>query len=334
MKRPEYTSRRRGDATRLLAIGEEIRISTLGEIESLLRAGDLLVVNESGTMPASLPVVLERTGASFEVRLAVREGDSSRWLAVAFGSGTWRDRTEDRGAPPALHAGDLLRIGPELRAFVRRLDGRHGRLVHLRFEGDLSALYRVGRPVQYSYHRDSLTLWDSQTPVAAACWSVEAPSSLFPLTASRLVALKRRHRVVSLMHGAGLSSTGDIALDALLPLPEPYRIPDSTLEAVRETKRQGGRVVAWGTSVARALESVAAGEPPSGIATLKLGRGRPLLIVDGLVTGFHEPGTSHYGLEEAFVAPAKLERAFRAGRGAGLLGHEYGDLALLWKESV
>jgi S-adenosylmethionine:tRNA ribosyltransferase-isomerase len=232
--------------------------------------------------------------------------------------------------PPVLRSSDVLTLSQELQARVESVDTRHPRLVHLRFQGNLAEIFRVGSPVQYSYHRDPLTLWDAQTPLASLPWSVEAPSALFPLTMERLLELRRLCRVATLVHGAGLSSTGDPALDALLPLPEPYHVPPETLEAVAKAKQNGGRVLAWGTTVARALESGGT----DGVANLQLGRGRAARVVDGLVTGFHEPGTSHYALEEAFVSKARLESAFRAGREAGLLGHEYGDLVLLWKETV
>jgi S-adenosylmethionine:tRNA ribosyltransferase-isomerase len=320
-----YTSHRRGDATKLLVVGKETRVSMLGRIGEELLEEDVLVVNESGTVPASLRLKLARTGEALEIRLAVREG-ANEWLVVSFGSGDWRRPTEERGAPPALYPDGLL-VGNGLTAKITALDPRHPRLVHLRLEGDL---YRSGTPVQYSYHRDPLTLWDTQTPLAGAPWSVEAPSALFPLTFTRLLALKKKFRIVPLLHGAGLSSTGDAALDALFPLPEPYKIPASTIDAVRNAK---GRVIAWGTSAARALESYAETGMPEGTTALKLGAQRPARLVHGIITGFHEPGTSHYALEEAFVPRTKLEAAFRAGIESGLLGHEYGDLALVWRDA-
>jgi S-adenosylmethionine:tRNA ribosyltransferase-isomerase len=323
-----YSANRRGDATRLLVAGENPAIASLGEIENFLEPRDLIVVNQSGTIPASHMGRIERTGEFLEVRLAVRQGNQNHWLAVIFGSGSWRDATEERGPAPKVHEGDRLLLGEVLRATVKSLDERHPRLVHLSFEGDL---YRSGRPIQYSYHAKALTLWDTQTPLASSPWSVEAPSALFPLTTARLLELNRKHKVVALIHGAGLSSTGDEALDSQLPFPEPFLIPKGTFEAVEETQRQGGRVLAWGTSVARALETAFENNAHDGISKLRLGRDRPARLVDGLITGFHEPGTSHYSLEEAFLPKNQVEKAFRFGQEHGLVGHEFGDLVLLWR---
>jgi len=324
-----YGSARRGDRTRLLLVGAAARVGTVLDITEQLRGNDLVVVNESGTVPASLRGTLERTGEFLELRLAVREGES-RWLAVAFGAGSWREATEERGAAPSLRSGDVLRTGG-CRAHVETLDARHPRLAHVRLEGDL---YRYAAPVQYSYHRNPLALWDAQTLVAGEPWSVEAPSALFPLTFERLLALRRRCRVEPILHGAGLSSTGEVGLDALLPLPEPYRVPARTWEAVLFAKRNGGRILAWGTTVARALESAYESGELQGLARLRLGAGRPPRVVDGVVTGIHDVGTSHYALEEAFVPREWLERAYGVAREAKLLGHEYGDLALLWKAGL
>ncbi|MGZ3719222.1 MAG: S-adenosylmethionine:tRNA ribosyltransferase-isomerase [Bdellovibrionota bacterium] len=325
-----YGSARRGDATRLLVVPSagKAEISSMGALEYFLRPGDLLVMNESGTVPASLACTLERTGESVEIRLAAREGEAL-WLAVTFGAGSWRRPTENRGEPPALHAGDILQIGENFRARIRRLDARHPRLVHLRLEGE--GLYRHGAPVQYSYHRERLSLFDAETLVAGMPWSVEAPSALFPLTADRLLRLREKFTVVPLIHGAGLSSTGDPQLDALLPLPEPYRIPLSTMEAVRRTRANGGRVLAWGTTVARALESAFESGRAEGMAELKLGPNRPARVVDGLLTGFHEPDSSHFQLECALVPGERMLAAYELGRESGFLGHEYGDLVLLWR---
>jgi len=337
MKAASYTSERRGDQTRLMVMDKRgVAFSTFAHLSGFLDPSDLLVVNESAVLPASLSGVLERTGEELEIRLAAHEGehfaDFSQWLAVSFGKGDWRSRTEERGAPPALRAGDRLHFGDELSATILSVDERSPRLLHLKFLGRriLEEIYRHGEVIQYAYHRDPLALWDAQTLIGGLPLSVEPPSSLFSLSAERLLALKKTHRVVGLLHGAGLSSTGDISLDALLPLPEPYFVPEATLQAVRETKANGGRIVAFGTSVARALESALESGKGQGITSLKLGPERPAHGIDGLLTGFHEPGTSHFQLECGLVEETKMHNAFEEAKAQGFIGHEYGDLILLW----
>src|SRR6185503_13551953 len=114
---------------------------------------------------------------------------------------------------------------------------------------------------------------------------------------------------------AGLSSTGDPDLDRRLPLDEPYRISPATAAAIRWTKSAGHRIVAVGTTVVRALEHaaargfIAAGE---GVADQRIGPSSPLRIVDAIVSGTHEPDSSHYQLLRAFVADETLATATAA----------------------
>ena len=135
-------------------------------------------------------------------------------------------------------------------------------------------------------------------------------------------------------HAAGLSSTGDPAIDACLPLPERYEIPAGTVEAVEETQTKGGRVVAVGTTVVRALEGASAANggrlrAGPGVTDLRLGPLDRPLVAKGLLTGLHEPGTSHFSLATAFAPPGLVEAAFLHAEERGYLGHEFGDSSLL-----
>ena len=136
----------------------------------------------------------------------------------------------------------------------------------------------------------------------------------------------------TLTHAAGLSSTGDATLDARLPLPEPYRIPAATLEAIRGARERGGRVVALGTTVARALEHAAQGgqlRAGEGVADQRIGPHSRLRVVQAIVSGTHEPGTSHYELLRAFAPDALLERAAAELEARGYRTHEFGDSVLI-----
>jgi S-adenosylmethionine:tRNA ribosyltransferase-isomerase len=325
------------ESTRLLALDparEAWRDARVGDLPGLLRAGDVLVVNDAATLPASLPA---RTGHGqpLELRLAATEADE--WWAVAFGAGDWRQRTEDRPPPPALLTGDGLDVGQALHARVRAVSPVSPRLLRLRFDADpqalWAALYRDGRPVQYSYVSAPLALWHVQTPYHSRPWAMEMPSAGRALTAALLEDVRRRGVGVAwLTHAAGLSSTGDPALDAQLPLPERYEIPPRTVAAVRSARAAGGRVVAVGTTVVRALESAAAGgelRAGAGTAALRLSAGSSRRVVDGLFTGVHDPGTSHFDLLGAFAPRPLVERALRHAEQAGYLGHEFGDTMLI-----
>jgi S-adenosylmethionine:tRNA ribosyltransferase-isomerase len=340
---PATEARRDRPDSRLLVVDAERRVShhARRELPELLRRGDLLVVNDAGTLPASLSGRHLPTGLPIELRLASRLTLDAReiraWRAVLFGGGDWRSRTEDRPAPPQVRPGDRLAFGGALRAEVSDLDG-HPRLVFALFEGSArdawEGILRHGRLVQYSYLREALALWDGQTAFAGPPVAVEAPSAGFVLTFTMLERLRARGvEVVSLTHAAGLSSTGDPALDARLPLPEPYSIPEATARAIAAARAAGRRVVALGTTVVRALESAAAFDggvaPGPGVATLRIGPTRPPRVVSAIVTGMHEPGTSHHALLEGFADRDVLLRAADEAESRGYLAHEFGDACLV-----
>jgi S-adenosylmethionine:tRNA ribosyltransferase-isomerase len=334
---------RPADARLLVVDGAgRLRHAARSGLARFLAPGDLLVANDAATLPASLHGVHGRSGGEVEIRLAGRPSldpaDVRAFTAVVFGRGDHRTRTEDRPPPPALRPGDVLHLGP-LRAQVARLLG-HPRLVRLRFAGPPDEVWagmaRHGRPVQYAHLRRPLALWDVWTRVASRPVAFEAPSAGFLLDWRLLAELRRRGvGFATLTHAAGLSSTGDPALDARLPLDEAYDLPAATVTAVERTRESGGRVIALGTTVARALEHAASrsadGSLPAGpgLATGRLGPGSELRVVDALVSGTHEPGESHYELLRAFAPDGVLARLTAALDRHDYHSHEFGDSVLL-----
>jgi len=293
----------------------------IADLPALLGPGDVVVVNDAATLPASLPM------PGGELRLAQHLPDGT-WLAVRFGAGDWRSRTEDRPPPPPVAAGDVLGLAPDLVATV--VEVRHPRLVRVAFAQAGAALwraiYRVGRPVQYAYAAAPLPLWHVQTSYATRPWAVEEPSAGRPLTAGLIAALRRRGADVrALTHAAGLSSTGDADLDAMLPFPEPYDIPADTAAAVGAARR----VIAVGTTVVRALEDAHRTGRLAGVAELVIDAAFVPRIVGGVLTGCHEPASSHFRLLGAFAPPALLARAHEHAVENGYLGHEFGDSFLI-----
>ena len=309
----------------------------IADLPNLLRRGDLLVVNDAATLPADL--VGATAAGPVEVRLAGQGETEVEWNAVLFGAGTWRQRTEDRGPAPVLAAGEWIDFAGGLRARVQSVSPVAPRLVLLRFDRThaalWTALYRAGRRIQYAYVCGPLVLWHVQNAWAARPWAVEMPSAGRSLEATMLGDLGRRGiRVASLTHAAGLSSTGDVRLDSLLPLPERFEIPAPTLDAIDQARGRGGRIVAVGTTVVRALEGCAArhdGELRAGRGRtdLRIGPGFVPRIVQGVLSGLHEPGTSHFELLTAFAPRPLLEAAYRHAESAGYLAHEFGDSSLV-----
>ena len=301
---------------------------------------DVVIANDAATLPASLSGVHQESGNTIEVRLAGRPSldpmDVTRFSAVVFGEGDFHMRTEDRPLPPTLKAGDTLLLGP-LRATVAGvLD--HPRLVSLLFSGTpdeiWAGLARHGRPIQYSHVQDSLELWDVWTKVAGPPVAFEPPSAGFVLDWHILSAIRERGATfATITHAAGISSTGDEDLDRLLPFDEPYRIPTATAKAVATARERGGRVIAVGTTVVRALEDAAIEgghlRTGDGIAKGRIGPTTHLQVVDAILSGTHEPGTSHYELLRAFIEDSTLERATQALDERGYKTHEFGDSVLI-----
>ena len=337
--RPAAWPRERA-AARLLHIDPRARTlvdRNVADLPALLTSGDVIVFNDAATLPASFSVSTPRGPA--ELRLAGPGASSAEWSAVLFGAGDWRRRTEDRAAPASVATGDEIAFEGGLRAHVERVSSLSPRLVELRFDRAGAALwpmlYRAGRPIQYSHLVGPLSLWHVQTPFGARPWAVEMPSAGAGLGPASFAALRARGvAVTSITHAAGLSATGDAVLDAALPLPERYAIGAPAVALIEHARARRGRIVAVGTSVVRALEGaleegggmLRAGE---GITDLRLGPNTPRRIVDGLLTGIHEPGGSHYELQRAFAPDTLLAEAHARADALGYLGHEFGDRALV-----
>jgi len=316
--------------------GERLDDARVRDLEELLRPGDLVVVNDAATLPASLPAT-SPAGRAVELRL-VSMVEEDLWWGVLFGEGDWRTPTEHRLPPEPMAPGERLHFGAGEGATVVEASPISPRLLSLRFDARgeelWSLLYRRGRPIQYSYLDRGLALWDVQSAFASRPWAVEPPSAGRPLRWSLLLALQRRGiAFATVTHAAGLSSTGDPVLDAALPLPERFDVPQATVDAVTFARRHGRRVVAVGTTVVRALESAARPDgvlrAGSGTTDLKLGPGFRPRVVNGLLTGLHEPGTSHFQLLRAFAEADLLERAWQHAEEHGYLAHEFGDSSLV-----
>ena len=320
------------------------------------RAGDLLVANDAATLPASLQGIHEPTARPIEIRLAGRRSlapdDVHVFAAIAFGAGDYHTRTENRLPPPKLSRGDGLTFGlpraesrgpapseveGPLRATILSV-GRHERLVTIGFCGSVDAVWaglaQRGRPIQYAHVDIPLALWDVWTPVAGMPVAFEPPSAGFTLDWRSLSTLQRNGvRFATITHAAGISSTGDTELDALLPFDEPYEIPVATARAIAEARDNGRRIIAIGTTVVRALEHASDEEgrirPGFGIATQKVTAATRLKVVDVLLTGVHEPGTSHYELMLAFVDDETLQLASAQMTENGYHTHEFGDSVLV-----
>jgi S-adenosylmethionine:tRNA ribosyltransferase-isomerase len=322
------------EAVRLLVVESgELLDSTMEHLSNHLRSGDLVVVNDAATLPASLRGH-DSSGNPLEVRLSTQL-NNRRWRSVTFGEGDWRIPTENRFAPPALRRGDEIVFSSGFRARVGEVNSLSRRLVDLEFDLDGEELwekiYRYGKPVQYSYMNSPLDLWSVQNVYSGRPWSVEMPSAGHALNWRTILRLaENRIDVAALTHGAGLSATGDPQIDRALPLEERFEIPISTMNHVQRTRARGGRVIAIGTSVVRALESSSG--RLEGFTDLRIGAGHQLQNVDGILTGTHDVSESHYQLLRAFLSEASLREVSLRLEEKGYLTHEFGDLCLIIPE--
>jgi S-adenosylmethionine:tRNA ribosyltransferase-isomerase len=307
---------------------EHTRFDHLGEY---LRAGDLLVFNTSRTLPASLEGCEAPAGPCIEIRLAEHLPDDS-WLALLLCQ---------RGDPFScgLRAGMQINFGEGLSGAVEERDERIPRLWRMRFSKSgaelIDLLYKLGRPVRYEYVSAPWNLDYYQTVYAREPGSAEMPSAGRAFTWRLLFDLQRRgiETAYIVLH-TGLSSYMDDELDREHPASEEeYFISETAAGKINRQREQGGRVVAVGTTVVRALESVAGTdgriEPGHGYTQLHVTAQHQLRAVDGLLTGLHEPEASHLDLLTAFLPAEQIRDAYEEAVRRRYLWHEFGDLNLI-----
>ena len=311
------------DEIRLLAVGSDqlrhVRFRDLGE---LLAPGDLLVVNTSATLAAAVDGI-RPDGKPVIVHFSA-PADDGTWVIELRGG---------RGPLEGAAAGDLVYLPDGVRVEILQAhpDSRRERSrlwrAHIELFGPVEDfLERYGRAITYDYLRGTWPLSAYQTIFARERGSAEMPSAARPFTEHLVVDLITRGIAVApiLLH-AGVSSleVGE------LPQEERYEVPESTARMVNETRASGGKVIAVGTTVTRALETVAGEDgsvrPGHGLTDLVLGPLHPARVVDGLITGWHAPKASHLSLLEAVAGPEQVQRAYDEAIGARYLWHEFGD---------
>ena len=313
------------DAVRLMvARGRRpLRHASFRELAAQLDPGDLLVVNESATIPAAVEAVRE-DGGRVQLHLSTANPEGDGWLVELRRDG-FRVFDARAGEVLALRGGataTLTRAAGGVRLWAAEL-GLGGRPV-------LDYLAEHGAPIRYAHDPVERPLADYQTIFARVPGSAEMPSAGRPFTPRVLHALAAR--------GVGVARlvlhTGVSSLEAgEPPYAEHFSVPASTAAAVNAAHRAGRRVIAVGTTVTRALESAATPDgimhAAAGWTDLVIAPGRGVRAVDGLLTGWHEPEASHLLLLEAIAGRALVERSYAAALAHGYRWHEFGDTHLL-----
>jgi S-adenosylmethionine:tRNA ribosyltransferase-isomerase len=321
---PEERGRGRDDVALLVATRHDGRIehARFPDLPHFLSPGDLLVVNTSATLPAAL-----------DARLGDRPIELR--LSTPIAADTWvvelrTDTGEPLRRPPI---GALLELPGGASAELLATYAGSDRLSVARLspgEGLADYLELHGHPIRYGYVPERWPIGAYQTVFALEPGSAEMPSAGRPFTTGLVTALVTRGILVApLTLHTGVSSPEQ----GEPPYPESYHVPAETARLVNAVHGWGGRVIAVGTTVVRALETVAGADgvvvEGEGRTSLVVTPERGLRAVDGLLTGWHEPEASHLLMLEAAAGAELLERSYRAAAERGYLWHEFGDVHLV-----
>jgi S-adenosylmethionine:tRNA ribosyltransferase-isomerase len=313
------------DAVRMLVAADDgLTHARARDLPDHLRAGDVVVVNTSATLPAALPAQ-RADGTPLGLHLSTRAGGERRWVVELRARGerfSGGSAGESLALPSDARATLLAPYLPGARLWLAELDTGWTPL--------LDYLYRHGAPIRYGYMEREWPLADYQTVFAAHPGSAEMPSAGRPFTPELVRALVARGIAIAritLHTGVSSQEAGE------LPYPERFAVPRRAARAINAARARGGRVVAVGTTVVRALETVARAD-----GTLARGAGwtrhvvtpdAAVRAVDGLLTGWHEPEATHLLMLEAVGGRALVEDSYRAALESGYLWHEFGDVHLL-----
>jgi len=283
-------------------------------LPALVRPGDLLVVNNSGTLPASVS-----TRQGWRVHFSSTQAD-----------GSWLVELRDRDSPYLGEVpGRIVDLPGGVALYLHRRFGKRLWVTRPPVESVPEYLGRYGRPIRYSYVDCDWPLSAYQTAFATVPGSAEMPSAARPFTpeiVTRLVSAGVGVAPITLHTGvASLESDED-------PYPEWFEVGEYTASAVNAAKAAGGRVIAVGTTAVRALESAAQGGAvvaSSGHTDRIVSTTSPAAVVDGLLTGFHEPKSTHLSMLEALCDTELLRESYTAAIEARYLWHEFGDVHLI-----
>ncbi|WUF69303.1 S-adenosylmethionine:tRNA ribosyltransferase-isomerase [Streptomyces nojiriensis] len=325
------------DAVRLLVSqgSERVSLHAFRELPGLLRAGDVLVVNTSATLAAAVDARLG--GEDLVVHFSTR-GDDTRWaveLRAPAGGGTTRPRAGGpAGAVLELPGGHRLTLEEPLAAGADRLWWARPSPAP---DGVPALLRAYGRPIRSAYTERDQPISAYQTvfavPAADGAGSAEMPSAGRPFTAELVARLVSR----GVQFAPLVLHTGVASQEAHEPpYPERYEVSAATAGLVNAARASGGRVIAVGTTAVRALESAADARgrvrPAAGWTDLVVTPERGVRVVDGLLTGLHEPGASHLLMLEAVAGRAAVRLGYAEALARLCLWHEFGDVHLLLKD--
>ena len=308
----------------------DIRHRVFRDLVDELEPGDLVVVNTSATIAAEADATGSTLG-QVVVHVATRLDDGTYVVELRTAPDARRAILDaEPGEVVALDGAALTLVAPYPREHSSPT-GVGNRLWRVAVSGDLPrALGRTGRPIAYGYLDRRYPLADYQTVFGIDPGSAEMPSAARPFTAdlvTRLIAKGVGISPITLHTGLSSQEAGEA------PQAERYNVPQVTAEAVNSARSRGGRVVAVGTTATRALETVVGPDgrvhAGSGWTERVISHDEPARVVDGLITGWHDPAASHLMLVESVAGVELTQAAYDAAVAGGYLWHEFGDAGLL-----
>jgi len=234
-----------------------------------------------------------------------------------------------------LAAGEIVNVGGTPVRLVTPYPALP-RLWFIQAEGDLcAAMAKMGKPIRYGYVPTHYPLTAYQTIFAKIPGSAEMPSAGRPFTRPLLRTIHARgiHLAGITLH-TGVSSL-EVETEVVEEQPlyaEPFHVPLGTATAINAARRAKRRVIAVGTTVVRALESAWDGkqvQAAHGFTRLYIHPGRGVHVVDGLLSGLHDPLASHLAMLYAIAGPEMIRSAYDAAVEQGYLWHEFGDSHLI-----
>jgi S-adenosylmethionine:tRNA ribosyltransferase-isomerase len=314
---PEARGVARDGVRLLVSEGGLVRHHRFTELPDLLRAGDVLIVNTSATVPAAVPVLGQDLTVHFSTEL-----DGGDWLV---------ELRQDNGPFPGGPIVETYRLVGSARLTLHQPFSA-GRLWEARLDRRdvLAYLQRFGEPIRYSYVASPWPISYYQTVFGTTPGSAEMPSASRPFTdrvVTRLVAAGVQFAPILLHTGVASAEAHE------RPYPERFAVPAATAATINAARADGRRVIAIGTTAVRAVESAVS---PHGTVVAKAGwtelvitADRGVRVVDGLLSGLHEPRASHLDMLAAIAGRDLLDRTYAEAVEGRYLWHEFGDVNLL-----
>ncbi len=321
---PEIRGQGRDDVRLLISTLRGHHHSKFVNLANFLEQGDILVVNRSATLAASLPA-------------KGHFGDFILNLSTCYSERLWLAEPRWSFAKPGplpLQPNEAITVAGSPTKLLAPYPNLP-RLWFVSFEKDVSELMEQGTPIRYGYVPSAFELDNYQTIFADKPGSAEMPSAARPFSNRVLEMLKSKgvkFAFITLHTGVSSLELNTENIEEQTLYPEPFEVPLKTAEVINLARTQNQRIIAVGTTVVRALESAWNGKEvraSKGFTRLYLHPKQPTHVINGLLTGFHDPKASHLAMLYVIAGKELVMEGYQEAVAEGYLWHEFGDSHLL-----